>query len=126
MREEERTLLEREIEERCTKVEAEITRLGPEHAWAGRYYEGDGLGSNTTIWVAPDSGCLAVYTGCLGLYGANWGKVEAHGLRLTLVFERTPTQFLFRPFDTEFEIAKAGGSRVLNPMGSGEPLSLER
>jgi hypothetical protein len=124
-REQERVLLDREILTRRTRVEAEISRLGPDHAWAGRYYEGDGLGSNTVIWVAPESGCLAVSSGCLGIYGANWGKVEAHGARITLVFERALTAEVSASFDSEYEIERAGDGRVLNPLSSRQPLALQ-
>lgn len=124
--EQEHEELQREIAERRTKIEAEIARLGSGHAWAGQYYEGDGLGSNTTVWVAPESGCLAVSGGCLGIYAANWGRVEAHGARITLHFDRVPGGRVSTEFDSEYTVWKAGDGRVLNPSSSRAPLSLLR
>lgn len=41
--------------------------------WAGNYYEGDGLGANIILSLAPDAGAVTTWTGCLGLYAANHG-----------------------------------------------------
>lgn len=43
--------------------------------WAGRYYFGDGLGSNVHLSLAPGAGLVATETGCLGLYAANHGTL---------------------------------------------------
>ncbi|USO00034.1 MAG: hypothetical protein H6810_05065 [Phycisphaeraceae bacterium] len=43
--------------------------------WAGAYYDGDGLGVNRTILIAPENGLLYTWYGCLGLYDANSGPI---------------------------------------------------
>jgi hypothetical protein len=43
--------------------------------WAGTYYVGDGLGMNVSITVAPKSGIVYTWSGCLGLYDGNHGDV---------------------------------------------------
>jgi hypothetical protein len=45
------------------------------HPWAGEYYQGDGLGVNISLSLAPREGVSATSYGCLGLYGSNEGRV---------------------------------------------------
>jgi hypothetical protein len=57
------------------------------HPWAGKYYYGDGLGVNVNLSLAPKSGFVFMWNGCLGLYDLNYGGVgEADG-RIRLVFK---------------------------------------
>jgi hypothetical protein len=58
------------------------------HPWAGKYYYGDGLGVNVDLSLAPNSGFVFTWNGCLGLYDLNYGDVvEADGkIRLVLKF----------------------------------------
>src|SRR5262245_32032 len=56
------------------KIRAEVKSLG-EHEWAGEYYAGDGLGVNTSLAIAPKSGYVFEWHGCLGLYDRNYGAV---------------------------------------------------
>jgi len=56
------------------RILAEIQNLGP-HDWAGDYYAGDGLGVNITLSLAPTSGYVFEWHGCLGLYDRNYGTV---------------------------------------------------
>jgi len=56
-------------------IEAELERIGV-HAWAGEYSEGDGLGANLRLSLAPQAGIAGTLTGCLGLYDARAGSVE--------------------------------------------------
>src|SRR5690242_11837304 len=58
-----------DLDRRQQPVLKEIASLGPAHAWAGRYYVGDGFDRNVMLLVAPDAGCVASWVGCLGLYG---------------------------------------------------------
>ena len=109
--EEQRDLLEGEIRKRANEIEGEIARLGPDHAWAGKYYAGDGLCVNVRLWVAPNSGCLATWRGCLGLYGANWGRIQVDGSRLTVVFEHPNTVGEFGCFDSTYAIEGSGKYR---------------
>jgi hypothetical protein len=46
------------------------------HAWAGKYHYGDGLGVNVDLSLAPKSGFVFTWHGCLGLYDLNYGGVE--------------------------------------------------
>ncbi len=53
--------------------------------WAGEYYDGDGLGRNFRIVLAPKSGIACANHGCMGFYGGDHGDiVEAlpDGLRV--------------------------------------------
>jgi hypothetical protein len=56
------------------------------HPWAGEYYYGDGLGVNVDLSLAPKSGFVFTWNGCLGLYDLNYGKVEETEGRVKLVF----------------------------------------
>lgn len=65
--------------------------------WAGTYYEGDGLGENVSVYLAPKAGIAFLNYGCLGLYGGDHGEVvEAlpDGLRLKLAFGDARNSFL--------------------------------
>lgn len=66
-------------------IERELSSLH-EHPWAGHYYYGDGLGVNVRLDLAPRSGFVFTWHGCLGLYDLNYGKVEETGGRVKLVF----------------------------------------
>jgi hypothetical protein len=58
------------------------------HPWAGRYYFGDGLGANVSLWLAPKAGFLYQWHGCLGLYDRNYGgAVEEPNGTIRLSFE---------------------------------------
>lgn len=46
-------------------------------AGSGHYVEGDGEGENVDLWLAPRSGFLFEWNGCLGLYDRNFGEVRA-------------------------------------------------
>ncbi len=68
--------LPKSIQQRSEAIEHELAGL-PNHPWAGSYYEGDGLGANIRLLMAPDHGVTATWHGCMGLYGANEGLVAA-------------------------------------------------
>lgn len=63
--------------QRQARIEAEMAGLDDAHPWAGAYYLGDGLGVNLRLALAPESGVVASWRGCLGLYGANLGEVRS-------------------------------------------------
>lgn len=67
------------------KILSEIKKLG-DHEWAGEYYAGDGLGVNTYMVVAPKSGYVFEWHGCLGLYDRNYGTVAWTNNRVRLSF----------------------------------------
>lgn len=73
------------------EILAEARRLR-DHQWAGSYYKGDGLAENVSFTVAPRSGYVFEWHGCLGLYGLNYGTVAwTNGwIRLSFTFENKP------------------------------------
>lgn len=80
-------LRETQIEQQRTRIQREIATL-KQHPWAADYYEGDGLGANITISLAPDTGIAATWHGCMGLYGANRGKVVERDGTLRFEYEQ--------------------------------------
>lgn len=89
------------IGEICAELD-QLDRAAPKEAgwakeWAGAYYEGDGLGTNVSIYLAPRAGIAFLNYGCMGLYGGDHGEiVEAlpDGLCLKLVFGDAHKSFL--------------------------------
>lgn len=67
-------------------VELEAAALGADH-WAGSYYFGDGMGVNSYVSIAPNSGFAFEWHGCLGTYDRNYGTVELVDGELRLQFE---------------------------------------
>src|SRR5438477_12939061 len=59
---------------RTKKIQQELGHL-KDHNWAGEYYFGDGLGVNVSLALAPESGFVFSWHGCLGLYDLNYGDV---------------------------------------------------
>ena len=76
---------ERTAERLRERIHEEIEILG-KHAWAGEYYEGDGLGTNVYLSLAPKAGYVYEWHGCRGLYDRNYGTIEEKGDRLRLSF----------------------------------------
>ncbi len=76
---------EAEAKAKREAIQAEIETLG-EHPWAGRYYEGDGLGSNRHLTLAPENGFVYTVHGCLGLYNLSSGNVVQEGGLVKLTF----------------------------------------
>jgi hypothetical protein len=68
------------------KIKAEIGKL-KDHEWAGNYYKGDGLGENVSFSIAPQSGYVFEWHGCLGLYGLNYGAAAWTNDRIHLSFQ---------------------------------------
>jgi hypothetical protein len=77
---------ESQAHDRTNKIQAEIASLGVDHAWAGSYYEGDGLSENVTLRIAPAAGFVYEWQGCMGLYDRNFGTVSERDGRLVLSF----------------------------------------
>lgn len=112
------------IKARAARIEAELETLDrdalPEGHWArdfaGRYYAGDGLGTNAGILIAPQSGAAYLNYGCLGLYGGNHGdivEVLPDGVRLDLELptDRDISKFL----DKRMYFVRWGDRRYLVP-----------
>lgn len=90
-------------------IRTEIEQLGS-HAWAGEYYFGDGLGVNVTLLIAPESGYLFEWHGCLGLYDRNYGRVKEKNGAIRLSFTYPNKQEGFQGIADEF-IPVAWGER---------------
>src|SRR5580658_2242417 len=76
---------ERAAEDRRTRIQAEIKQLG-DHPWAGEYYTGDGLGENVSLLIAPSTGYVFEWHGCMGLYDRNFGTATETNSRIRLSF----------------------------------------
>lgn len=111
------------IDARRERIEAELeeiakTPLPDDHwanEWAGRYYEGDGLGMNVTILIAPKSGVTYTWHGCMGLYDGNHGditRVLDDGLELKLALDPAGG---YRVMDTRLYFVRWGADRFLVP-----------
>lgn len=100
-------------ERRRAAIRKELAGLGP-HPWAGEYYEGDGLGANIALSLAPHAGMAATWNGCMGLYGANRGRVEARDGTLRFVYD-TPNAPGFGGFPDTVHSVRWGARRYLIP-----------
>jgi hypothetical protein len=76
---------ENAAETRRQAILAEIKALNA-HEWAGEYYAGNGMGVNTSLAIAPKSGYVFEWHGCMGLYDRNYGAVTSAGGRIRLAF----------------------------------------
>jgi hypothetical protein len=99
--------------QRRETIRRELSALGA-HPWAGEYYEGDGLGANIEVTLAPMSGVAATWNGCLGLYGANRGRVVERAGMLVFGFE-TPNGKGFGSFPDAVVPVRWGQRRYLLP-----------
>jgi len=72
--EDDREQVPQAVIDRQAAIEEDLKR-SPKEAWAGDYYQGDGLGMNVRMLVSP-VGVSTTWHGCLGLYGANEGSVR--------------------------------------------------
>src|SRR5687768_12593658 len=74
------TAVDTDVDARFEIVRAEAQQE-TEHDWAGTYFQGDGLGLNVSMVLAPQEGVAARWNGCLGRYGSNHGGIvrEADG-----------------------------------------------
>lgn len=97
-------------EARRAEIRTELATLGP-HAWAGEYYAGDGLGVNISLTLAPRSGFVFEWHGCLGLYDRNYGAVTSQDRRLSLSFSFENERKGFAGLSPEL-IVVPWGSRV--------------
>lgn len=97
-------------------INEEIKQLGEEHSWAGAYYEGDGLGRNVSLLVAPSSGFLYELVGCVGLYDWNYGGVTVQDGHIKLQCELDkPNRILGGGIDVDFFQIQWGDRHYLVP-----------
>jgi len=103
---------------RYDAIQTELSNLG-EHQWAGTYYYGDGLGVNARLTLAPQSGFVFIWTGCLGVYDRNFGDIVEvdHGhLKLNPTFENL--QQGFQGFAEELVPVTWGQRQYLIPVNN--------
>lgn len=74
------------VKQRVSDIAYEFEAL-KDHDWAGRYYEGDGVGANVAVYLAPKSGAVHTLHGCLGLYDQNHGSVEETKGRIRIAWK---------------------------------------
>lgn len=101
------------VEGQRRAIRQEIAGLGA-HRWAGDYYEGDGLGANIAFTLAPNRGVAATWRGCLGLYGANRGRVIEENGVLRMRYDR-PNASGFGGFPDALRPVAWGERRYLIP-----------
>ncbi len=101
-------------DKREERIKNEIGRIG-EHEWAGEYYYGDGLGVNVDFIVAPESGFVFTWHGCLGLYDLNYGNVRFENGLLKLIFSCRNEQRGFAGIAPELYPVKWGDRHYLIP-----------
>lgn len=69
------------LEEGGERIQAAIKKAGPRHPWAGRYYKGDGLGTNDSLLLSPAGEFSFESHGCMSFPPAEQGKFrEEKGL----------------------------------------------
>jgi hypothetical protein len=95
-------------------VLAEIKELGG-HEWAGEYFAGDGLGVNVSFAIAPKSGYVFEWHGCLGLYDRNYGDVTWKNGQISLSFTFQNDREGFQGIAPEFIPVAWGPRRYLIP-----------
>lgn len=66
-------------EARKARLKDEIADAGPGHPWAGDYYEGDGLGSNNSLLIAPSGEYSFESHGCTSFGPTEEGKIRQEG-----------------------------------------------
>lgn len=93
---------------------AEIKKRGT-HDWAGEYFAGDGLGVNIALTIAPRSGYVFEWNGCLGLYDRNYGAVTSTNGRIRLSFTFDNRREGFEGIAPEFVSVSWGRRRYLIP-----------
>ncbi len=95
-------------------ISAEIKTLDS-HEWAGEYYQGDGLGVNVLLLLAPESGFLFEWHGCMGLYDRNYGSVSGSEGRVRLSFTFENNRKGFQGIAEEFAPITWGDRKYLVP-----------
>lgn len=64
------------VKQRISAVQRDLANTKDQPFWSGKFVEGDGLGTNLTLYVSPRAGAAVTNYGCLGLYGADEGQLS--------------------------------------------------
>jgi hypothetical protein len=89
-----------ELDARLARITDELASLGA-HDWAGTYYQGDGLGVNVTLRLAPDAGVAYTWSGCMGIYDLNHGSITSvspEGIELALALPPEGNRVWYQAF----------------------------
>lgn len=97
-----------------SQISTELEGL-PKHAWAGSYYQGDGLGENVSFILAPKNGYVFEWHGCMGLYDRNYGNVTVNQESLKLSFTYPNVRQGFQGIADEFLSVSWGDRTYLIP-----------
>lgn len=98
------------------RIHAEVKTL-TNHAWAGEYYSGDGLGVNVSLLLAPKAGYVFEWHGCLGLYDRNYGGVSFTNGKIHLSFTFKNEQKGFQGIAEQLIPVSWGERQYLIPSG---------
>jgi hypothetical protein len=85
------------------------------HDWAGEYYYGDGLGVNVSLALAPESGFVFRWDGCLGMYDLNYGAVAFTNDTVKLLFRYPNSREGFQGIAPELLPVRWGERHYLIP-----------
>ena len=102
------------IDAKRKRIENEIANLH-DHPWAGQYYNGDGLGANITLTLAPKNGFTITWYGCLGLYDQNHGTVDWDGNTIKLSFKSAVEDGGIGSYASEYKSIRWGERLYLIP-----------
>jgi hypothetical protein len=84
-------------------------------AWAGEYYKGDGKGENVSLALAPQTGYVFEWHGCLGVYDRNYGGVSVVDGKIRLSFTFPNERHGFQGIASEFVPVSWGPRTYLIP-----------
>jgi hypothetical protein len=89
-----------ELDARDARITNELASTGAPD-WAGTYYQGDGLGTNVTLRLAPKSGATYTWSGCVGVYDVNHGSIASvspEGIEIELAFPPERNEVWYQAF----------------------------
>jgi hypothetical protein len=98
-------------------IRGELKKLS-NHEWAGEYYYGDGLGVNVSLALAPESGFVFRWDGCLGMYDLNYGQVAFTNGTVKLLFRYANDRKGFQGIAPELLPVRWGARHYLVPADS--------
>jgi hypothetical protein len=101
-------------DQRTVLIDKELRKIR-NHEWAGKYYYGNGLGVNVNLALAPKSGFVFTWRGCLGLYDLNYGEVRFENGLVKLVFTYENEEGDFHGIAPEFYPVSWGERHYLIP-----------
>ncbi len=108
---------------RRARIEIEVSGLRAETIkdetgwgaqWAGEYYYGDGLSTNTVVRIAPKSGLVMEGRGCLGPTHADEGDIETIAPdHIRVRIKHSPSWSVDGSGDTDYYFVRWGDRRYL-------------